>query len=178
MVFNTFCGLPAFVDTAVGNTLDGILITSTGGNNLLRTNVISGNLGNGIHISGNASGVQVSEDIIGMDTNGGSPLPNGGDGVLIDGNAHDNVIGGNQVSVILQNTISSNGGNGIAIVGNAHDNQVFHSFIGTDITGDHPLWQRGRRRVHRRQRPGQHHRRDRFPRTGTSSAATSAAASC
>lgn len=135
VVFNTFCGLPAFVDTAVGNALDGILVTSTGGNNLLRTNVISGNLGNGVHISGNASGVQVSEDIIGMDTDGALPLPNGANGVLIDGTAHDNLIGGNQVSVILQNTISGNGGNGIAIEGSAYDNQVFHSFIGTDIEG-------------------------------------------
>ncbi|HWG43169.1 MAG TPA: right-handed parallel beta-helix repeat-containing protein [Gemmataceae bacterium] len=135
VVFNTFCGLPAFVDTAVGNHLDGILVSSTGGNNLLRTNVISGNLGNGVHITGNATGVQVSEDIIGMDTNGALPLGNGGDGVLIDANAHDNLIGGNQVSVILQNTISSNGGSGIAIRDNASNNQVFHSFIGTDILG-------------------------------------------
>jgi parallel beta-helix repeat protein len=135
VIFNTFCGLPAFVDAAVGNALDGILITSTGGNNLLRTNVISGNVGNGIHISGNASGVQVAEDIIGMDTNGALPLGNGGDGILIDNTAHDNLIGGTQVSVILQNTISSNGGNGIAIVGSAFNNQVFHSFIGTNIEG-------------------------------------------
>src|SRR6185437_3762428 len=77
VVFNTFCGLPAFVDTAVGNALDGMLVTSTGGNNVLRTNVISGNGLNGIHISGDASGVQVTEDIIGMDTPGSSPLPNG-----------------------------------------------------------------------------------------------------
>ena len=38
--FNTFCGLPAFTVTPVGNALDGFLITSTGGNNVLRTNVI------------------------------------------------------------------------------------------------------------------------------------------
>jgi hypothetical protein len=133
--FNTFCGLPAFAVTPVGNTLDGFLITSTGGNNLLRTNVISGNLANGIHIAGNATGVQVAEDIIGMNTSGQGALPNGGDGILIDGNANNNLIGGTQVSVILQNTISANGANGIAIVGNANHNQVFHSFIGTDITG-------------------------------------------
>ncbi|MDB5313589.1 MAG: hypothetical protein JWO38_7791 [Gemmataceae bacterium] len=134
--FNTFCGLPAFVATATGNALDGFLITSTGGNNLLRTNVISGNLGNGVHISGNATGVQVGEDIIGMNTSGQSALPNGANGVLIDGNAHDNIIGGLQVSVIFQNTISANGANGIAILGNASGNQVFHSFIGTNILGD------------------------------------------
>ncbi len=135
VVFNTFCGLPAFVDTAVGNKLDGMLITSTGGNNLIRTNVIAGNGLNGIHISGDASGVQVAEDIIGMDTPGTAPLPNGANGVLIDGTAHDNLIGGEQVSVIPQNTISANDGNGIAIEGHAHNNQIFHSFIGLNSTG-------------------------------------------
>jgi hypothetical protein len=135
VVFNTFCGLPAFVDAAVGNKLDGMLITSTGGNNVIRTNVIAGNGLNGIHITGDASGVQVTEDIIGMDTTGMLPLPNGSNGVLIDGTAHDNLIGGEQVSVIPQNTISSNDGNGIAIEGNAYDNQIFHSFIGTNSSG-------------------------------------------
>jgi hypothetical protein len=135
VAFNTFCGLPAFIIKAVGNHLDGMLVTSTGGNNLLRTNVISGNYGNGVHIGGNASGVQLAEDIIGLDTNGQTPLPNGANGVLIDGNAHNNVIGGFQPSVIPQSTISANGANGIAIVGNAYGNQVFHSFIGTNILG-------------------------------------------
>jgi parallel beta-helix repeat protein len=133
--FNTFCGLPAFKTFAVGNKLDGFLITSTGGNNLLRTNVISGNLGNGVHISGNATDVQVAEDIIGMTTNGQAALPNGANGILIDGNANHNLIGGKQASVIFQNTISKNGANGIAIVGNARDNVIFHSFIGTEILG-------------------------------------------
>jgi hypothetical protein len=135
VAFNTFCGLPAFIVTAVGNHLDGILVTSTGGNNLLRTNVISGNYGNGVHIGGNATGVQLAEDIIGLDTNGQLPLPNGGNGILIDGNAHNNTLGGFQVSVIPQSTISANGANGIAIVGNAFDNQIIHSFIGTNILG-------------------------------------------
>jgi hypothetical protein len=141
--FNTFCGLPAFTVTAVGNARDGFLVTSTGGNTLLRTNVISGNVGNGVHISGNATGVQVAEDIIGMSTNGQAPLPNGANGILIDGNASNTVIGGKQVSVILQNTISANGANGIAIVGNANNTQVFHSFIGTEILGLMPFGNAG-----------------------------------
>ena len=133
--FNTFCGLPAFVDTAVGNTLDGFLVTSTGGNNQIRTNVIAGNGANGIHLAGNATGVQITEDIIGMDTQGNLPLGNGANGILIDDNAHDDVIGGLQPSVIPQNTISANGAYGIAIVGNASGITVFHSRIGTDATG-------------------------------------------
>ena len=135
VVYNTFAGLPAFKTFAVGNVLDGILVTSIGGNNLLRTNVISGNGANGVHLSGNATGVQVAEDIIGMTTNGAAPLPNGANGVLIDGNAHNNLIGGTQVSIILENNISANGGNGVAIEGNARNNEIIHSFIGTDITG-------------------------------------------
>ncbi len=80
-------------------------------------------------------GVQVAGNIIGLNTNGSEAIPNGANGVLIDGNAHNNLIGGEEVSVIFQNTISSNGANGVAIVGNALDNTVFHCFIGTDIEG-------------------------------------------
>jgi hypothetical protein len=143
VAFNTFDGLPAFKVTAVGNGLDGFLITSTGGNNQLRTNVIAGNLGNGIHISGDATGVEVTEDIIGLDTNGQLPLPNGANGILIDGTAHGNTVGGLQPSVILQTTISANGGHGVAILGDAHDNRVIHSFVGTNITGVTPYGNAG-----------------------------------
>lgn len=133
--FNTFCGLPSFTIVAVPNGGDGFLISSTGGNNQLRTNVISGNIGNGVHITGAATGVQITETIIGMDTTGKVPLPNGGNGILMDGTANNNTIGGLQPSVILQNTISGNGLNGIAVLGNAANNQIFHSFIGTEILG-------------------------------------------
>ncbi|CEF49391.1 unnamed protein product [uncultured bacterium] len=133
--FNTFCGLPAFVDTAVGNTLDGFLVTSTGGNNTIRTNVVSGNKGNGIHISGNATGVQVTDTIVGLNTSGTTAIPNGANGILLDGNAHDNNIGGFQPSVIPEVTIAANGANGIAVVGNAKNNTIFHSLIGLNISG-------------------------------------------
>lgn len=133
--FNTFAGLPAFITTAVPNALNGFLISSTGGNNLLRTNVISGNTVNGIHITGFATGVQVTEAIIGLTTTGTGPLPNGANGVLIDGNAHDNVIGGLQPSIIPESIIGANGANGIAIVGQAIGNKVVHSRIGTSSLG-------------------------------------------
>ena len=58
-------------------------------------------------------------------------------GVEVDGNAHDIVIGGPQptFNIIPHNTISANGGNGVAIVGTAHNITVSYSYIGTDITG-------------------------------------------
>jgi parallel beta-helix repeat protein len=134
VTFNTFGGLQAFKGAAP-NGRDGLLITSTGGDNLARTNVFSGNRENGLELAGNASGVTIDPDIAGLTTNGGAALPNGGDGVLIDGTAHDNVIGGTRRSVIPQDTFSGNKGYGLAIIGRAHGNRVFGSFIGTKIFG-------------------------------------------
>jgi hypothetical protein len=132
--FNTFGGLLAFKGAAP-NGRDGLLITATGRNNLVRTNVFSGNRRNGIELGGNASGVTVDPDIAGLTTKGNAVLPNGGDGLRIDGTAHGNVIGGPLRSVIPQDTFSGNAGYGVAISAGAHDNQVFTSFIGTELLG-------------------------------------------
>ena len=156
--FNTFGGLLAFKGAAP-NGRDGLLITATGGNNLVRTNVFSGNRSNGIELGGNATGVTVDPDIAGLTTKGNSPLPNGGDGLRIDGTAHGNVIGGSIRSVIPQDTFSGNDGYGVAISAGAHGNQVFTSFIGTEVLGLSAAWQpQGRRPAHRA-RVRQRHRR-------------------
>lgn len=138
VTFNTFGGLLAFKGAAP-NRRDGLLITSVGGDNLVRTNVFSGNTGNGIELAGAASGVTIDPDIVGLTTNGMSALPNGGDGLLIDGAAHGNVVGGSIRSVIRQDTFSGNKGYGIAIGGRAHGNMVFSSFVGTQIFGLLPM---------------------------------------
>jgi hypothetical protein len=132
--FNTFGGLLAFKGAAP-NGRDGLLITATGGNNLVRTNVFSGNRRNGIELGGNASRVTVDPDIAGLTTKGNAVLPNGGDGLRIDGTAHGNTIGGSLRSVIPQNTFSGNAGYGVAITGQAYGNHVFSSFIGTEVPG-------------------------------------------
>ena len=134
VTFNTFAGLLAFKGAAP-NGNDGLLVTSTGGDNLARTNVFSGNERNGIELAGNASGVTIDPVIAGLTTNGDAALANGGDGLLIDDTAHHNVIGGSLRSVIPQNTFSGNVGYGLAIVGKAHNNRLFGSFIGTMIGG-------------------------------------------
>jgi len=134
VTFNTFGGLLAFKGAAP-NGDDGLLITSTGGHNLVRTNVLSGNGRNGIELAGNASGVTVDPNIVGLNTKGDAVLPNGGDGLLIDDSAHSNVIGGTLRSVIPQNTFSGNKGYGVVITALAHDNRVFRGFIGTQLLG-------------------------------------------
>jgi trimeric autotransporter adhesin len=134
--FNTFAGTFAF-GAAAPNRGDGILVTSTGGNNLIRTCIVSGNLKNGIELAGNATGVQVTDTTVGLEvTNSGTlNIPNVGSGIKIDGRAHNNAIGGFQPSIEPQVTISNNDGYGIAIVGSARDNVVYNSYIGTDYLG-------------------------------------------
>ncbi|HEY2155147.1 MAG TPA: right-handed parallel beta-helix repeat-containing protein, partial [Isosphaeraceae bacterium] len=129
--FNNFAGLYAF-GGAAPNRRDGILITSSGGNNLIRTCLVAGNFGNGIELAGNATGVQVTETGVGTEANLTTPVPNLGDGILITGNAHNNAIGGFQPSIDPQVTVSSNFGYGIDITGSAHNNLVFHTYIGTN----------------------------------------------
>jgi parallel beta-helix repeat protein len=138
VTFNTFGGLLAFKGAAP-NGNDGLLITSTGASNLVRTNVFSGNKGNGIELAGNAAGVTVDPNIVGLNTKGNAVLPNGRDGLLIDGTAHGNVIGGTLHSVIPQNTFSGNKGYGVVITALAHGNRVFGGFIGTQLLGVHAL---------------------------------------
>jgi hypothetical protein len=136
--FNTFCGVGAFVDYPnLGNGRDGFLITSTGGNNLIFVNQISGNGGNGVEISGNARGVRVTKNVIGVNANGTVALPNRGNGVEIGGGAHDNVIGGPEPEPTIgpHNVISGNFGYGVAVTGTAHDNLINFSYIGTDRDG-------------------------------------------
>ena len=145
--FNTFGGLYAF-QGAAPNDENGIAIDATGGNNLIRTNVFSGNKLNGIKIYGAATGVTVDPNVVGLNTEGTAVLANGpgangagngGSGVLIAGTASGNFIGGYNKSVIPQNTFSGNARYGVEIIeqagsGTAGANRVFNSVIGLATT--------------------------------------------
>ncbi len=136
--FNTFDGIAAFTTQMnLGNGLDGALITSTGGNNFLRTNIISRNGKDGIEIGGSAQGVQVVQNFIGTDTNGKTAMGNLRNGVEVDGNASNIVIGGPQptFSVTPHNLISANALYGVDINGNTQNVAVNFSFIGTNVNG-------------------------------------------
>ncbi len=130
--FNTFAGIYAF-GGAAPNRRDGILITSRGGNNTIRTCIVSGNGGNGIELSGAATGVQVTETAVGTNTSIQTAIPNGGSGIVISGRAHGNAIGGFQPSVEPQVTVSSNRRYGIEVLGSAHDNAIVHAYLGTNF---------------------------------------------
>ncbi|WP_254508470.1 beta strand repeat-containing protein [Anatilimnocola floriformis] len=136
--YNSFVGLAAFsTNTNLGNGQDGMLITSTGGNILIRTNVVTSNGDDGIEISGAATDVRVTGNIIGMNTDGMSAMGNVGNGVEVGGTAHHLIIGGPQptFNIIPQNVISANGGNGVAIIGKANHITVSNGYIGTNVSG-------------------------------------------
>src|SRR5262249_48892943 len=103
-------------------------------------NVISGNTGPGVHLTGNGTtGNLLRGNFIGSDVTGTAALPND-DGVLIDGGAQNNTVGG--AAPAARNLISGNQGEGVKIfktdVGGLKDtrnNLVQGNFIGTDVTG-------------------------------------------
>ena len=136
--YNTFSGVSAFgSQTNLGNGENGFFITATGGHNLLRTCVVSENLENGIEIANSAKDIDIVGNIVGLNWNGVSGMGNGGNGIEVNGNAHDILIGGPQptFNVVPQNTISGNAGSGIDIQGSAHKITVNNSYIGTDVFG-------------------------------------------
>ena len=85
--------------TNLGNKQDGLLLDGASLcqigeiQNDICVNVIAGNLGNGVHITGEASQYNsVVANHIGMEYEA-TPVPNGLDGVLLDGGANRNYIG-------------------------------------------------------------------------------------
>ena len=141
ITFNTFGGLFAF-QGAAPNGENGLHIDSTGGGHTVQTNVFSGNVRNGIMISGNASDVTIDPNMVGLVTVGNAPLPNGMHGLAIYGTAHDITVGGNTQSVIPQNTFSGNLGYGIALFGEVYDISIFNSWIGADTLGTQAIGNR------------------------------------
>jgi uncharacterized repeat protein (TIGR01451 family) len=138
----------------LGNGLEGVLVTGPANNIGTQSaqNVISGNVRNGVKISG-ADGNSLRNNLVGVDANGTSAIANGQNGIFIDGSANTvigdeisppNVVGGNTLDGLVLNgaattgtdvfnsvfgdapggTGSPNAGNGIAIKNGASDNEI------------------------------------------------------
>lgn len=127
VTFSTFGGLLAFKGAAP-NRGDGLLITSTGGGNLARANVFSGNMGYGVAIVGGAHGNKVFGSFIGTEVLGVAALGNQQGGVLIGGRASRNSIG--SLSPPPANLISGNTGNGVTLQKGTLGNSVINNYIG------------------------------------------------
>jgi hypothetical protein len=123
-----------------GNHGNGVAITGGASGNTVggagsARNVIGGNGSNGVKISGSGTSSNVVEnDFIGVDATGATALPNTNDGVLVANGATGNIIG--DVTGATRNVLSGNRGNGVEISGaGTSDNQVAGDIIGLDVSG-------------------------------------------
>ena len=139
VVTGNYIGTDAAGTSAMGNLEGGVEIISAsdniiGGTTPAERNVISGNGGNGVAISGSgATGNMVEGNYIGTDAAGTADLGNAFAGVFV-GSAPNNTIGGNTAAE--RNVISGNGLHGIRISGSsAMGNKVYANYIGTDASG-------------------------------------------
>ncbi|ASJ72713.1 cadherin domain-containing protein [Granulosicoccus antarcticus] len=110
----------------------GIYLTDGASDNTIGTeysNVISGNEGSGIRISGsNTTGNVISGNVIGLDETITVDIANTGSGIWIDNDASDNTIGG--LVAGDGNIITSNEGDGIRITGsNSIGNSILRNII-------------------------------------------------
>ncbi len=121
---------------ANGLTGDGIVLTSTADNSIIRGLVIRDFTGDGIQIDSGSSGNTIEGNYIGSfgagGTNLGSTESNTALGINILGN--NNTIGG--TTAASRNVIGGNQSHGIRITGvGASSNVVLGNYIGTDATG-------------------------------------------
>lgn len=142
--FNTVQGNTIGTNSAgtasVPNALNGVLVQEGASENLIQSNVISGNAENGVRLN-NAGTFEnkVYGNKIGVAPNGTSPLANFGDGVLVSDLAVSSFIGTRLPSD--QNTIAFNEGNGVTLtggLGNLVNINSIHSNgrLGVDLGGD------------------------------------------
>ncbi len=125
----------------IPNQGDGVNITAAnntiGGTQSGARNVISGNSGNGVYVTG--EGNVIAENYIGTDQSGSHALGNSSTGVKI-GSASNQILG---------NVISANGGDGgIGFANGASDNTIQGNYIGTDFTGTEALGNVGYAGIH------------------------------
>ncbi len=123
---------------AVPNAGDGIEVNNATNTSITGTNLISGNGGNGIFLTGNASNTTVEGNFIGVDAGGTTGLPNTASGVSIDTSANN---------TITTNTIAFNSGDGVTVVNEVSagnlisQNSIFsngdgNAAIGIDLADD------------------------------------------
>ncbi len=104
-------------------------------------NIISGNGGDGIDVTGSTSQSLIQGNYIGTNPAGTAPVPNAFQGIYVTGNAANNTIGGlaaltlSAAAAGARNVISGNTQSGVFIYQAGPGNLVEGNYIGTDATG-------------------------------------------
>lgn len=137
IVIGNYIGTDISGTFAVPNA-NGIVIDGAAFSHVIDSNLISGNLQQGIviHITGSDSHI-ITQNLIGTDYTGLNPLGNGFDGIRIAEGPKYNIIGGTPNEA---NIIAYNGGNGVTIMNENDDfnkiscNSIHHNTgMGIDL---------------------------------------------
>ena len=116
MIQGNLIGLNAAGTAALGNSIEGIRLNGVSGTIIGGTaagagNVISGNTTDGINVEAGSTGTVIHGNRIGTNAAGTGPLPNGGNGMFLDGNG--TTIGGTAAGAA--NIIANNGADGVNV---------------------------------------------------------------
>jgi parallel beta-helix repeat protein len=132
VLMNNYIGVPRSSSTTIpmGNRGDGIRLVDTRLTHI-EGGLIGGNLGNGISIlGGNAARNAVINVGIGVTEDGAATAGNGGHGISIGRDSHQNFIGvAEEIAAANGNTIAGNRGYGIHIETGADDTTVIGNTI-------------------------------------------------
>jgi hypothetical protein len=133
IISNNYVGTNSTGNVALGNSLDGIRITTGATGNDILNNVVSANTVVGIHALDLSSGSDIYGNIIGLGADGTTALGNGEHGIrLVNGSGFTN-IGGTGVG--QRNYIAKSTYHGIIIDDNSSNCVIKNNYIGSDITG-------------------------------------------
>jgi Ca2+-binding RTX toxin-like protein len=139
LVAANIIGLDITGTVDLGNTGDGVVIRAAnnitiGGTTTAARNIISGNTGSGIDVSGASVGSNILGNYIGTDITGTLARGNSSRGITIREGSNASTIGG--TTAAHRNIISGNVGDGVFITGTGtSNNSVQGNYIGTDLTG-------------------------------------------
>jgi hypothetical protein len=147
-VLGNYIGTDASGTQNLGNASDGVSIgdgqnNTVGGATAAERNVISGNGGDGVLITGGSEDNRVMGNYVGTGKTGATPLGNSGTGVNVF-QASGNTLGGTTAGA--RNVISANGAYGVVIEGFGpgdggvvEGNKVMGNYVGTDASGTKDL---------------------------------------
>ena len=148
VVAGNYIGTNSSGSARLGNQQNGVVLlgasnarigtNADGTNDAAERNIISGSIGLGVELSGvGATNITVAGNYIGTNASGTAAIANT-TGVLIEGGASHNTIGGSISSA--RNVISGNVADGISIQGaGTTNNTIAGNYIGVDVNGNTKL---------------------------------------
>ena len=134
-ISNNYIGTNIAGSNDISNIFNGIRISSGAQSNIGTGNLISGNGGYGVLITGLGTDKnKVAGNLIGTNFNGTIDIANFQGGVWIDNGAASNIIGG--ATITQRNIISGNKNHGVSIWDSgSNSNLILGNYIGTNASG-------------------------------------------